>query len=58
MIQIIPIVPLFVLQDGILSSLRTYFEKEMKEFVENFTGTEKYNWGINKVKPEPSVVLY
>ena len=55
---LIPIVPLFVLWDGIVSSLRTYSVKEMNTLVESLNGTEKYDWEINKVKSGPSVVLY
>jgi hypothetical protein len=55
---LIPIVPLFVLWDGIVSSLRTYSIKEMNGLVEKLNGTEKYDWEINKVKSGPGVVLY
>ena len=55
---LIPVVPLFVLWDGIVSSLRTYSVNEMNRLVENLNGTEKYEWEINKVKSGPSVVLY
>lgn len=55
---LIPIVPLFVLCDGIVSSLRTYSVKEMYELVKNLNATEKYDWEINKMKSGPSVVLY
>ena len=55
---LIPIVPLFVLWDGIVSSFRTYSIKEMNELVENLNGTENYDWEINKVKSGPSVILY
>lgn len=55
---LIPIVPFFVLWDGIVSSLRTYSVKEMNGLVENLKGTKKYDWEINKVKSGPSVVLY
>jgi len=55
---LIPIVPLFVLWDGIVSSLRTYSVKEMHELVKNLNGTETYDWQINKVKSGPGVVLY
>jgi len=54
----IPVVPLFVLWDGIVSSLRTYSIKEMNELVKNLNGTENFDWEINKVKSGPSVVLY
>jgi len=55
---IIPIVPLFVLWDGLVSSLRTYSIKEMHQLVENVKNHESYNWEINKVKSGPSVILY
>lgn len=55
---LIPIVPLFVLWDGIVSSLRTYSVKEMNELIGTLNGKENYDWEINKVKSGPSVVLY
>lgn len=55
---IIPVVPLFVLWDGIVSSLRTYSVKEMNELVKDLNGTDQYDWEINKVKSGPSIVLY
>jgi len=55
---LIPIVPLFVFWDGIVSSLRTYSVKEMNELVENLNGTKNYDWEISKIKSGPSVVIY
>lgn len=55
---LIPIVPLFVLWDGVVSSMRTYSVKEMKELVSKLDGKENYNWEIGKVKSGPSVILY
>lgn len=55
---LIPIVPLFVLWDGVVSSLRTYSIKEMNTLVEDLNNTETYNWDIGKIKPGPGVVLY
>ena len=55
---LIPIVPLIVLWDGIISSLRTYSVKEMKELVKDLHHSETYNWQINKVKSGPGVILY
>lgn len=54
----IPIVPLFVLWDGVVSSLRTYSLKEMKELVADLTGIDNYEWEINKVKSGPAIILY
>ncbi|WP_282161208.1 hypothetical protein [Ulvibacterium marinum] len=55
---LIPIVPLFVLWDGVVSSLRTYSVKEMNGLVKDLNGTEHYNWEIDRVKSGPSVILY
>lgn len=55
---LIPIVPLFVLWDGVVSSLRTYSINEMNDLVKALNGTKKYHWEINRVKSGPSVILY
>ncbi|MEO9511210.1 MAG: hypothetical protein ABJN84_14965 [Flavobacteriaceae bacterium] len=55
---LIPIVPLFVLWDGVVSSLRTYSVKEMKVLVNSLENSESYNWEIDRVKSGPGVVLY
>jgi len=55
---LIPIVPLFVLWDGIVSSLRTYSVKEMNELIANLAGAETYDWEIEKIKSGPGVILY
>lgn len=55
---ILPIVPLFVLWDGLVSSLRTYSIREMNELIQKLKGAENYNWEINKMNSGPSVILY
>lgn len=55
---LIPIVPLFVLWDGIVSSLRTYSVKEMEALVSNLQGKETFDWEIKRLKSGPVVVLY
>ncbi|KAA1243537.1 hypothetical protein [Aquimarina sp. RZ0] len=55
---LIPIVPLFVWWDGIISSLRTYSIKEMNELVESLDHKDKFDWEIGKVKSGPGVILY
>jgi hypothetical protein len=55
---IIPVMPMFIMWDGILSSLRTYSVEEMNELVKKVNGHEKYEWNIGKVKSGPGVVLY
>lgn len=55
---LIPIVPLFVWWDGIVSSLRTYSVKEMNELVKSLDNNENFNWEIGKLKSGPGVLLY
>lgn len=55
---IIPVVPLVVLWDGVVSSFRTYSVKEMNELVNKLNDKDKYNWDNGKVKSGPGVILY
>lgn len=55
---LIPLVPVCVLWDGIVSSLRTYSVKEMQELVKGLKGKEDFSWEIGKVKSGPSKILY
>lgn len=55
---LIPLLPLFVLWDGLVSVLRTYSVKEMKGLVETLEGTETYIWEIEKIKSGGGVILY
>jgi hypothetical protein len=55
---LIPIVPLFVLWDGVVSSLRTYSVKEMQGLIDSLENSNTYNWEIGKKKSGPGVVLY
>jgi len=55
---LIPIIPLFVLWDGLVSSLRTYSKKEMKNLVKQVHNNETYLWEMEKVKSGPGVIIY
>ncbi len=55
---LIPIVPLFVLWDGIVSSLRTYSVKEMEGLVSTLENKDSFDWKIGRIKSGPGVVLY
>ena len=55
---IIPIIPLFVLWDGIVSSLRTYSVKEMQEMIQELENKESFQWQTGRIKSGPGVVLY
>ncbi len=55
---LIPIIPLVVLWDGLVSSLRTYSVKEMNELVSILEEKDKFKWEINKVRSGPGIILY
>jgi hypothetical protein len=55
---LIPVVPLFVLWDGVVSAMRTYSVQELKQLVGSLRGNERFVWEINKIKSGPGVVIY
>lgn len=55
---LIPLVPLFVMLDGILSALRTYTIPEMNELISRVKGHENFTWKVGKQKSGPAGVLY
>jgi len=54
---LIPILPMLVLWDGVVSSLRTYSESELRDLVHGCEGASSYDWDIQKVKSGPGFVL-
>lgn len=54
----IPLVPLFVFWDGIVSSLRTYSVSEMNDLVAGVNNSGTYEWKIGKVQSGLVVNLY
>lgn len=55
---LIPIVPLIVLWDGIVSALRTYSIDEMKDLVEQAKNSDNFEWEINRVENRGLPILY
>ncbi len=55
---LIPILPIFVWWDGIISSLRTYSVDELKQMVLEVKNSESYEWEINEVKSGPIKNIY
>ncbi|HNR85790.1 MAG TPA: hypothetical protein PKN38_04205 [Taishania sp.] len=47
-IYLVPIIPLYILWDGIASILRTYSEQELQELVNSLENKEEYVWEIGK----------
>lgn len=55
---LIPIVPILILWDGVVSSLRTYSVEEMNVLVSNLNNKDNFNWEVGKVKSGPTKILY
>lgn len=55
---LIPIVPLLICWDGMVSSLRTYSIEEMNELILKVKNHEKYNWQVSKIKVGTGKILY
>ncbi len=55
---LIPIVPIFILWDGVVSVLRTYTLDEMKQMTTELKNRTRYKWEIEKIKDGPITVLY
>lgn len=54
----IPLVPLFVLWDGVVSSFRTYSLAEMQNLIKEVDVTNLFEWKVGKIKSGPSKLLY
>lgn len=55
---LIPLVPLFVWWDGIVSSLRTYSAKEMEKLLKDTRDAYKYHWEMGKLSSGPAKIPY
>jgi hypothetical protein len=55
---LIPIVPILILWDGVVSSLRTYSVEEMNVLISNLNNKENFNWEVGRVKSGPTKILY
>ncbi len=55
---LIPLVPIFVLWDGIVSSLRTYSVKEMELLIEELNNKDDYKWKVGRIKSGMALNLY
>jgi hypothetical protein len=55
---LIPLVPIFVLWDGVVSAFRTYSVKEMEIMVESLNDKDTFEWQIGRLSSGPGVILY
>lgn len=55
---ILPIIPIIVFWDGIVSCLRTYTVSEMEDLINNLAQKDKFDWEIGMKKQGMKKVLY
>ncbi|MBV6645871.1 MAG: hypothetical protein KI790_10500 [Cyclobacteriaceae bacterium] len=55
---LVPVVPVFVWWDGLVSCLRTYSVSEMNELIRQVPGMDRYQWKVDRIKSGPGVILY
>ena len=55
---LIPIIPLFVLWDGVVSVLRTYTAPELQQMVQEVDNHELFDWKIDVVQGRSGDILY
>ena len=55
---LIPIIPILVCWDGIVSVLRTYSIKEMRALIDTLSHSDSYQWKLDKIKSGPSKITY
>lgn len=55
---LIPLIPITVLWDGIVSCLRTYSVKEMEELLTSVENRETYSWKLEKKRSGKGFVIY
>ena len=55
---LIPVVPLFAWWDGLVSVLRTYSERELKEMISKVENSDSFEWDISFVKNGAVKIYY
>jgi hypothetical protein len=55
---LLPVVPLFVWWDGLVSALRTYSVAELNRLIGELGGSERFAWETGTLKSGPSTIIY
>lgn len=55
---LIPILPVFILWDGVISVLRTYTVKELNTMISQLNGHDQFTWEVGIAKGKPVSVGY
>jgi hypothetical protein len=57
-IYLLPLIPLYVLWDGIVSILRIYSAKELRQMVACLDNSDSFDWEISSVPAKPMALHY
>jgi hypothetical protein len=57
-IYLLPIIPLYILWDGVASILRSYSKTELEDLVSQLDNASSFNWEIGSAKNGPMSVAY
>jgi len=57
---VLPVIPLFVMWDGLVSCLRVYSKDELREMVAGLEGGDRFDWEIGTIAmpPSPAPAIY
>lgn len=55
---LIPIVPLFVWWDGLISCVRTYSVMELNQLIDQLKNKERFEWETKRISAGPGVIIY
>lgn len=57
-IYLVPVIPLYVLWDGIVSILRTYSKRELDDLILTLKNSDTFNWEVGHQKGKPASIGY
>jgi hypothetical protein len=57
-IYLLPLIPLYVMWDGVVSCMRMYSEKELKSLISKLKDSDTFEWEVGKKKAGPMPVPY
>jgi ubiquinone/menaquinone biosynthesis C-methylase UbiE len=55
---LLPVLPVFILWDGVISVLRTYTEAELKQMIAELRDNARFDWEVATVKGKQMDILY
>jgi hypothetical protein len=57
-IYLLPLIPLFIMWDGVASIFRTYSTAELNELISSLDNTTSFDWELGEKKSGPMHIYY